>query len=424
MDSSTSESEFVAGTSPSPPINHFPRDHSDNVNFLQKTILTPPASDPPVSIMMAAVLCGILYLQVLKSGSDTTATQNTPKKKPKRISKKMAQPTSSDVPPSTNTPHTAPPQSTTFPGRFAKGSRSSGDLGRSSNSSLSAPANNTSFHPAPFRDESSAPKLAHSEPPTGPAYRGGNGTRAALPGNSRTWASTEARVQRGWFKLEPHLSRMFPVDKPKQSRCPYVPRNLQEYTTHLSEMETLKANRNRRILDRKEEVEAIKRRLEVKHKTLDKTDIRNYETPLPIVREAFDGKSKTWGSDQQKDKGINACNRGAVLGWQTIWCERPDVSWRESADWPTMSEMKWEGVQRVATENGKFRRFPALPRVQHEPEVPWHTVPLTKWYFLDDPWPIPNEEAIFAPTEDIADKKIPDLLNSDILEAIDIGYSL
>jgi hypothetical protein len=189
-------------------------------------------------------------------------------------------------------------------------------------------------------------------------------------------------------------------------------------------METLKANRNRRILDSKEEMEAVKRRLEAKYQTQDETDIRNNETMLPVAREAFDGKSKTWGGDQQKDKGINACNRGAVLSWQTIWCDRPDVTWRESADWPTMSEMKWEGVQRVATENGKFRRFPALPRVQHAPEVPWHTVPLTKWYYLDDPWPVPNEEDIFAPTEDISDKKIPELLNSDIIEALDIGYSL
>jgi len=171
-------------------------------------------------------------------------------------------------------------------------------------------------------------------------------------------------------------------------------------------------------------MEDVKHRLETKHQSQNKFDIRNNETPLPIAREAFDGKSKTWGGDQQTDKGINACNRAAVLGWETIWCDRPEVAWRESADWPTMSEMKWEGVQRVATENGKFRRFPALPRVQHAPEVPWHHVPLTEWYYLDNPWPIPNEEDIFAPTEDITDEKIPDLLNSDIVEALDIGYSL
>jgi hypothetical protein len=335
----------------------------------------------------------------------------------------MPPPTSSGAPTSSNTPHTTPPQSTTFPDRFTKGIPSHGDLGPKSIPSLSAPATNTSFQPTSSHAESSVTKLAHSEPPSGPANRGGDGSRAA-PGNSRTWTSIEARVQRGWFKLEPHLSRMFPADKPKQSRCPYVPRSLQEYTTHLSEMETLKVNRNRRILDRKEEMEAVRCRLEAKDQAQDKMDIHNYETPLPKAHEAFNGKFKTWGGDQQKDKETNACNRAAVLSWQTIWCDRSEVAWRESADWPTMSEMKWEGVQRVATENGKFRRFLALPRVPHAPEVPWHTVPLIKWYYLDDPWPIPNEEDIFAPTEDIASEKIPDLLNSDLVDDLDIGYSL
>jgi len=328
----------------------------------------------------------------------------------------MSLPTSSSAPASANAPHTAPPQSTTYPDRFAKGGQSRGDPDH-----CSIP---TSFQSAPSRAKPSTEKLVHPEPSIGPAHRGGNGADATPPGNSRTWTSTEARVQRAWFKLEPHLSRMFPTDKPKQSRCPYVPRSLQEYTTHLSEMETLKVNRKRRILSQKEEMEAVKRKLEENQQTQDKFDICNYEALLPKAREAFDGKSKIWGGDQLEDRGINACNRGAVLGWQTIWCDRPDVAWRESADWPTTSEMKWEGIQRVATENGKFRRFLALPRVPHAPEVPWHTVPLTEWYYLDDPWPVPNEEDIFAPTEDIADEKISDLLNSDIVEALDIGHSL
>lgn len=424
MDSITSESDSVNETRLSSPIDQSPRSLLDSVCFPQKKIFTTRVTDPPVSLMVAAMICGILYLHFINSRDNTTTTSIIPNGKPNLTFEKMSPPISSNSHPSTNVPHIAPPQATVFPNSLKKGSASRGGLGRSSNSCLSAPATNTSFNPVPFQGESSTTKLIHSGPPSGSAYRSGNGGRNATPGNSRTWTSTEVRVQREWFKLEPHLSRMFPTDKPNQSRCPYVPRNLQEYTQHLSEIETLKANRNRRILESKEEMEALKRRLEAKHQTQDKADIRNSETLLPMPREAFDGKSKIWGGNQQKDKEVNACNRSAVLSLQTIWCDRPDVSWRESADWPTMSEMKWEGVQRVATENGKFRRFPALPRVQHAPEVPWYTVPLTKWYDLDNPWPIPNEEDIFAPTEDIADEKIPDLLNSNIVEALDIGYSL
>jgi len=433
MDRTNSESESVTDT---PPSSVTDRCLSDNVAFVQETAITSPVSDPPVSIlcgnttnddhqfMVAAMLFGILCLQFLKSHEDTTATPITPKSEPDRESKEMPAPTSSGAQNSANAPLTVTPQSTTFPDRFAKGSSSDDDIGRSSIPSFNAPATKTLFHPAPLHAKSSAAKLVHPGPPKGHTSRDGNGSSTAIPGNSRTWTSTEARVQRGWFKLEPHLSRMFPVDKPKHTRCPYVPRNLQEYTAHLSEMETLKVNRNRRILDHKEDMEALKCRLEAKHQTQSQFDIRNYEIPLPEAREAFDGKSKTWGGDQRTDKETNACNRSAVLGWQTIWCDRPEVAWRESADWPTMSEMKWEGVQRVATENGKFKRFPALPRVPHAPEVPWQTVPLTEWYYLDNPWPVPTEEDILAPTEDIADEKIPDLLNSDILEALDIGYSL
>ena len=78
-------------------------------------------------------------------------------------------------------------------------------------------------------------------------------------------------------------------------------------------METLEVNRNRRILGHKEEMKAVKRRLESANANRDKFDIRNCETLLPTPREAFEGKSKTWGGDRLEDRGINACNRAAVL---------------------------------------------------------------------------------------------------------------
>ena len=262
--------------------------------------------------------------------------------------------------------------------------------------------------------------ITSDSPPT----RASNTARSH--GTSKTWISSEAKIQRFWFKLEPHLSRMYPEDKPSNSLCPYIPRTLRDFTTHLSEFEQLKLNRSKCCLDEKTLLQSIVK--ERNGKTYGKK-LGIYDLPLPAARIAFDGKLKDFGSieddDDEDKKNINAAyhgnpaNRSAVLAQQTIWCINHEVPWREAANWPTNQEMKWEGIQRISTENGKYGRFLALPRVSAPAEISWQTLPLTKFYKLDEVWRIPNEEDIFAPTEDIPDELISTLLNKDILGAID-----
>lgn len=152
------------------------------------------------------------------------------------------------------------------------------------------------------------------------------------------------------------------------------------------------------------------------------------EVPLPPVREGLDGMADRWGSVEEDptpedrklhpDYHSNPANRSAVLGQQTIWCRQFNVAFRETAPWPTMQEMKWEGPQRVATESGKYGRFLALPRVPASVEIGWQTLPLTKFYPLDEVWRIPTEEDVYAPTEEIPDELVPKLLGEDMLEAM------
>jgi len=253
------------------------------------------------------------------------------------------------------------------------------------------------------------------------------GLNTARPhGTSKTWVSSEAKIQRAWFKLEPHLSRMYPEDKPSNSLCPYIPRNLRDFTTHLSEFEQLKLNRTKHILDAK----ALLRNItEERGRKSRNEKLGIHDLPLPAARVAFDGRLKEFGSIEEDSDGdkkkvnpayhSNPANRSAVLAQQTIWCINHNVPWREAASWPTNQEMKWEGIQRISTENGKYGRFLALPRVSASTEISWQTLPLTKFYKLDEVWRVPNEEDIFAPTEDIPDELVPKLVNGDILDAID-----
>lgn len=219
--------------------------------------------------------------------------------------------------------------------------------------------------------------------------------------------------------------------KSAQSLCPYIPRNIRDFTTHLSEFEDLKLGRTKRILDQKGLMQSIGKDREGQEDFAKKVGI--HDLPLPTPRDAFDGKVKDFGSVKEEEVPeeiinpayhSNPANRSAVLSQQTIWCVNNDVPWREAASWPTMQEMKWEGIQRVSTENGKYGRFLALPRVPAAPEISWQTLPLTKFYPFDEVWRIPNEEDVFAPTEDIPEELESTLLNKDILDAVDPVNSL
>ena len=75
-------------------------------------------------------------------------------------------------------------------------------------------------------------------------------------------------------------------------------------------------------------------------------------------------------------------NRGAVLSHETIWCQNPHVVKIDTAPWPSTSEMRYEGDDRVAT--GVIHgRFLPLPRRPCNETVSWTQAQLVPHYAFD-----------------------------------------
>jgi hypothetical protein len=246
-------------------------------------------------------------------------------------------------------------------------------------------------------------------------------------GNSKTWVSQDAAIKQKWYQLEPRLARMLPVERVAVKKCPYVPRTLNEYIQHRKEYRELEVKRQKQLVVSKN------LDLQAQANIVSTLNIPEYGINLSYPHHmdlAFNGKVLEFGcfepDDSKYPAGFNPiicdpANRSAVLAQQSIWVvgDRHRVPWREEADWPSLQEMKWEGNQRIATEDGKFGRFMAVPR-EPAPGVQWNTVPFTKFYDLDKVWRIPDMEDIFAPIQDIDDVVVPELLNKSVLNAIDI----
>jgi hypothetical protein len=115
-----------------------------------------------------------------------------------------------------------------------------------------------------------------------------------------------------------------------------------------------------------------------------------------------------------KEKNFSQ-NRGVVLCYETIWCPKWNLK-EEKAPWPSLPEMKWEGDDRAKTGVG---RFLALPREPGSAAVAWHNLRALPAFEFDDVRKIPTLEDILLPVDEINEDKTPDLLNSDILEAIE-----
>jgi hypothetical protein len=106
--------------------------------------------------------------------------------------------------------------------------------------------------------------------------------------------------------------------------------------------------------------------------------------------------------------------------WQR-WAPPFGVPWRPFVDWPCSGEMSWEGDQRAASENGRYGRFPPLPRrSDYSGYVPWQLKAYVKPWPLDEVWRVPQMDDILLPVDEIEDPEVISLLlNSDLLKAID-----
>lgn len=99
---------------------------------------------------------------------------------------------------------------------------------------------------------------------------------------------------------------------------------------------------------------------------------RAFPLPPPALRPAFDGKE--WST-----------NHSAVLSFPTVFST---TYWKGRApetisDWPTKSEMKYEGDDRISTDR-LHARFPPAPRVQGNGTVNWQQRTIIVPHFFDN----------------------------------------
>lgn len=145
-----------------------------------------------------------------------------------------------------------------------------------------------------------------------------------------------SQAQQIWRHLERNIVKEYPTDRSYSKVCPFVPRTFPEFVLHHIEMDQAEEKERLRLLD-----------LQAVYTTL--------VLPPWMVKQP-------WGFNN--GYGIDA-SRGHVLGELTIWtiyqpeCGPPG---RQHPEWPCMAEMMWEGDQRVATENGRYGRYPPIPR--------------------------------------------------------------
>jgi hypothetical protein len=233
--------------------------------------------------------------------------------------------------------------------------------------------------------------------------------------NSKTWSSWEQKIMDKWRTIQPKLMRMYPTERSTEKICPFVPRDGSQWVQHVTEINAA-------------EKAALERKMALyeESKRLGFPDV--YMT-LPFLGKRFgameDGDDKPMEVDEFQKKVVfkysrNPPTRGYVLGERTIWCPAPSVPWRRQPAWPCKAEMEWEGDQRVATENGRFGRFPPLPRVDpNNDSVAWHINPRLRPYPFDDPWAVPTMEDVYLPVDQIEDAEVSSLLNQCLLDELD-----
>jgi len=191
-----------------------------------------------------------------------------------------------------------------------------------------------------------------------------------------------------WRTIQLKLMRMYPIERNPEKVCPFIPRDASQWCQHVAEIKAAE----QAALERKMKQYEEKARL----------GFSDFHMSKPFMGKKFgtmeDGEDKAPEIDDFRKTVVfkyspNPPTRGYVLSERTIWCPAPSVPWRQQPLWPCKGEMEWEGDQRVATENGRFGRYPPLPRIDpNNDSVGWHLKPRLRPYPFDDPWLIPTME--------------------------------
>ncbi|QDS73837.1 hypothetical protein FKW77_006522 [Venturia effusa] len=234
--------------------------------------------------------------------------------------------------------------------------------------------------------------------------------------HTKVWTSFRQQQMDRWRTIQPRLMRMYPIERDPRKVCPFIPRDHSQYLEHITEMNIAEQTALARKMQQFEieksmgfpELHGVKAFAGKKFGSMEDGEDRPPEV---------DDFRKTVEFRYSR----NPPTRGYVLAERTIWCPAPSVPWRQQPAWPCKSEMDWEGDQRVATENGRFGRYPPLPRVDpNNDSVAWHLKPRLRSYPFDEPWLVPTMEDVYAPVDQIEDPEIiAMLLNSDLFPEID-----
>ncbi len=117
-----------------------------------------------------------------------------------------------------------------------------------------------------------------------------------------------------------------------------------------------------------------------------------------------------------------------VLSRPTIFCPQWETGKAEDkhdiADWPSKSEMKYEGDDRIATDR-LHGRFPGAPRMQGNETVNWqHKQIVEQWAFDDFLFPLPTEVDIWMRKHvieelEFSEEEAREALGSEIMKLLD-----
>ncbi|KAK3696160.1 hypothetical protein LTR37_018131 [Vermiconidia calcicola] len=127
-----------------------------------------------------------------------------------------------------------------------------------------------------------------------------------------------------------------------------------------------------------------------------------FPLPPPPIRRAFDDK-------------IFDTNHSNVLSHRTVFCPQSDKGRENVAPWPSRSEMKYEGDDRISTDR-LHGRFPGVPRVEGNDTVNWqHKATIEQYPFDDFYYPIPQAFEIIDRTHFVAELEFTDQEGEQIL---------
>lgn len=141
-----------------------------------------------------------------------------------------------------------------------------------------------------------------------------------------------------------------------------------------------------------------------------------FTSPSTPSRSAFSGKTH--------DGPDFTSNLSPVLSLPTIFTPKYKLGRPYLAPWPSKSEMKYEGDDRIATDK-LHGRFPGAPRVEGNETVNWQHRNVIEQYGLENYHQVPSEAAVMLKSHyiDEADHATEEearlMLGSELYEMLD-----